>query len=98
MFAYRALRIARNDKTPMPGFDQDEWMEALTVDHLSPKDLMADYKSTRAASMSLFNSFTDEIWMRRGKASGYTFSARALAYIIAGHEQHHLQIIKERYF
>jgi hypothetical protein len=98
VFAYRALRIARNDKTPMPGFDQDEWMEALTVDHLSPKDLMADYKSTRAASMSLFNSFTDEIWMRRGKASGYTFSVRALAYIIAGHEQHHLQIIKERYF
>lgn len=98
VFAYRALRIARNDQTAMPGFDQDEWMAALSVDHLSPADLITDYKSIRTASMSLFNSFTDEMWMRRGTASGYTFSACALAYIVAGHEQHHFQILKERYF
>ena len=82
----------------MPGFDQDEWMAALSVDHLSPADLISEYKSIRAASLSLFKSFTDEMWMRRGTASGYTFSARALAYIVAGHEQHHFQILKERYF
>ena len=98
VFAYRALRIARNDQTAMPGFDQDDWMGEISGSSMSPEQVMDEYSSVRAASLSLLNSFDEEAWLRRGTASDYTFSARALAYIIAGHEQHHIQILKERYF
>lgn len=98
VFAYRALRIARKDQTPLPGFEQDDYVAALNTTELEPAHLINDYVAVRAASLSLFASFNDEMWQRRGIASNYPFSTRALAYIIAGHEQHHFAILKERYF
>ena len=98
VFAYRALRIARGDQTPMEGFEQDDWVRDGLFDHRSLADLMEEFRSVRAATLSLFQNFSDEAWTRTGTANKNTVSVRALAYIIAGHELHHRRILQEKYF
>ena len=98
VFAYRALRIARGDQTPMEGFEQDDWVRDGLFDHRSLADLTEEFRSVRAATFSLFQNFSDEVWMRTGTANNNTVSVRALAYIIAGHELHHRRILREKYF
>ncbi|MEZ4884112.1 MAG: DinB family protein [Chitinophagales bacterium] len=97
IMAYRALRIARNDKTALPEFEQDDFILYCNANERSPESLLAEYMAVRASTISLFLHFDDEMWGRMGTASNYPISARALAYIIAGHEIHHLAIVKERY-
>src|SRR5262249_17388086 len=97
VFAYRALRIARADKTPMPGFDENAWVPAGRFDRRPLPELVADYETVRAASVALFSSFDEESLTRRGTANGQEISVRALAHIIAGHELHHVRLLKERY-
>lgn len=97
IFAYRALRIARNDATPLPGFEQDEYILYMNAESRSPASIMAEYRIVRAGTLELFRHFTPEALQRRGTASNNPISVRALAFLIAGHEQHHLRILRERY-
>lgn len=97
IFQYRALCIARNDKTPLPGFDQDNYVPFSNAANRSKKDLIEEYRSVRDATITLFNSFDDEAINRIGIASGSKMSVRALGFIISGHQAHHVRVLKERY-
>ncbi|NBD23990.1 DinB family protein [Paenibacillus glycinis] len=97
VMSYRMLRIARGDRTPLPGFDQDGYMANSGFDAFPVAQLLADYEAVRAATTGLMRMISPEAWTRTGTASNATMSARALAYVIAGHEQHHLNIIRARY-
>ncbi|MGI8477338.1 MAG: DinB family protein [Thermomicrobiales bacterium] len=90
VFAYRALRFARADATPLPGFDVEAYPVAADCDRRSMADLVAEFTSVRAASLSLLASLESQAWLRRGAADGNVVSVRALAYIMAGHELHHV--------
>lgn len=97
IFVYRALRIARNDVTPLAGYDQDPYVAASGANDRSMESLVNEYMHTRRSTLSFFSSLHGDAWMRRGTANNATVSVRALAYIIAGHELHHLKIINEKY-
>jgi uncharacterized damage-inducible protein DinB len=97
IFAYRLLRIARGDRTPLPGFDQDEYVPAGAFNDRSLSDLAEEYTAVRNATLRLLRGMPEAAWERRGSASGWPVSVRALAWIIAGHELHHTAILRERY-
>lgn len=97
IFAYRALRISRNDSTALAGFEQDDYVPASDAANRSPESLIAEYQAVRQASIHLFQNLTDEMLSRMGMASNNPVSVLALAYMMAGHEIHHLNILKERY-
>ena len=98
IFAYRALRIARADKTPMEGFEQDGYIENANFNDCSLSDLAEEFSLLRRANILFFKNLTDEMWTRTGTASGAAVSVRALAYIMVGHVRHHNNILKTRYF
>lgn len=97
IFAYRALRFARNDPSPLPGFEQDDYVRNAAFGAISLTDLAAEFESLRGASVYMFKSLTAEAWLRSGSANGADVSVRALAHIIAGHELHHVGILRARY-
>lgn len=97
IFAYRALRIARGDQQALPGFEQDDYVSASGANERTLADILAEYDTVRAATLSLLTSFRPEAFDRLGTASGQPVSVRAMAYILAGHEAHHLHILQERY-
>lgn len=97
IFAYRALRIARLDETPLPGFDQDEYVLPSKASSRSFKGLLHEYLAVRIATLELFKSFDDEMLLAIGTASNSSLSVRAAGFIIVGHENHHIEVIKERY-
>lgn len=97
IFAYRALRISRNDRTPIEGFEQDGYIENSDFDKRSLADLTEEFVLNRKANILMFQSLSETAWNRRGTASDCPVSVRALAYIMAGHELHHIKILKERY-
>lgn len=97
VMAYRALRFARNDDTPLPGFDQDEYVANSRHNDFELADLIEEFKLTRQANMYFFKSLNAEEKQRFGLASGNRVTVNALLYIIAGHELHHLLLFKERY-
>jgi hypothetical protein len=97
IFAYRAMRIARGDETPLPGFDENEFVRRARFDDRSYSGLIQELAAVRSATIALFDSLFPEEWTRRGIASDKGVSARALAWIVAGHEKHHVTILKERY-
>ncbi len=97
IFAYRALRIARQDRTPLAGFEQDDYIAPANATQRSMESLLEEYKAVRQGSMSLFKSFNSSTLMQLGEASGCPISVRAIGYILTGHENHHIQIIKARY-
>jgi uncharacterized damage-inducible protein DinB len=97
VFGYRMLRIARGDGTPLPGFEQDEWVPHSCANERAMTNLVMEFATVRASTLALMDSMPAEAWARKGTASGHTISARALAYIAAGHERHHLAIFRERY-
>lgn len=97
IFACRLLRIARGDQTPLPGFDQQTYVEAAGFDRLPIGKLVDSFRATRAATIALVGEIDEEAWLRTGTASGFTVSARALAYIITGHASHHIGILRDRY-
>jgi hypothetical protein len=98
IFAYRALRIARADQTPLSGFEQDDYVSAGAFGERSLADLAAEFALVRGATSALFHSLGEQAWLRRGSANKNEVTVRALAFIIAGHELHHREILKERYF
>lgn len=97
IFTYRALRIARGDKTPMAGMEQDEFMAGANFADRELVDLADEFRHLRAADVKLFESFDDEILDRVGTASGRSFTVRSILYIIAGHAQHHVDVLKKKY-
>ena len=98
IFTYRAMRIARGDQTPLPGFEQDDYVKngGFSERHLA--DLAEEFAAVRIGSIALFRSLNDAAWKRRGMASNKEVSVRALAYMTAGHQLHHQRILEERYF
>jgi hypothetical protein len=97
IFGYRLLRIARGDSTPLEGFEQDGYIENSHANERSFSDLLCEFAELRAANLRLMQSMDEADWQRMGTASGFPVSARALAFIMAGHVGHHLNIVKERY-
>lgn len=97
IFAYRALRIARGDKTPLPGFEQDDYVPNSGAGSRTPASIVDEFEAVRDATIHLFSNLTNEMWERRGTASDAEVTVTALAFIIAGHWEHHLRVIRERY-
>lgn len=97
IFAYRALRFARGDKTPLSGFEQDDYVSSGGFSERTLADLAEEFAEVRAASIALFSSLDAEAWQRRGVANKNEVTVRALAYIVAGHELHHRRILEEKY-
>jgi hypothetical protein len=97
VLSYRLLRIARGDETPLPGFDENAFVTGSNADRRPLVDLASELATVRAASLALVRSLDDEALLRRGTVNNWPLSARALAFIIAGHFQHHMNILRERY-
>lgn len=97
VFTYRALRFARNDQTPLPGFEQDDYVRGAAFGEQQLAELADEFEHVRRASICLFRSLGEDAWLRRGIANEAEVSVRALAYIVAGHAVHHMRVLKERY-
>jgi hypothetical protein len=97
IFSYRAMRIARADATPIEGFDENVYVPGGQFDRRSLADLIAELEAVRRATLALLRGLLPGAWTRTGTANGKTISVRALFYIIAGHERHHLGTLRERY-
>ena len=97
IYAYRALRFARNDFTELPGFEQNDYARFAGANERQLDDLLNELGTVRAATLSLYDGLGEETMRRKGIASGNVMSVRAIAYHIAGHELRHLNIIRERY-
>ena len=97
VFGYRALCISRGDQSPLPGFDEQEYARNSNYDAWKVGDLSELYALVRRANIVFFRNLPAEAWDRRGIANNNPISVRALAYVIAGHERHHLNVLRERY-
>lgn len=97
VFTYRALRFARNDATPLPGFDENAWMPQSGFGARTLRSLLDEQRAVRGASIAFFENLTEEMWSRAGTANNARMSVRAAAFVIAGHELHHQNILRERY-
>lgn len=97
VMSYRALRVARGDAADLPGFDQDVFAGNAPHDERPLAELLDEYTLVRGATLALLRPLGEAAWKRAGVVSGHTLSARALAYIIAGHELAHAEILRERY-
>ena len=97
VFAYRALRFARKDVTPLPGFEENEFASVAEGYKRSIRDLLTELAVVREATLCLFKTFSDETLLLKGIASEREMSVRALGFIIIGHQNHHQRIFEERY-
>ncbi|PWH82892.1 DinB family protein [Algibacter marinivivus] len=97
VFMYRCFRIARHDSAPLVGYEQDDYIEPSKADDKSINDLLEEYKIGRKSFIILLKSINDADLMFTGHASGSPLSARAAAFIILGHEIHHMEVIKTLY-
>lgn len=97
IFCNRALRIARGEQTPLPGFEENAYVAASGANERSGESLLEEMQAVRQATLTLLHGLPTPAWMRTGTANEGPMSVRALAYIIAGHALHHQQILKERY-
>ena len=97
MFAYRVFRISRGDKTPIEGFEQDGYIENAHSNDRSFPELLEEFNLLRRANVLFFKNLTDEDWTRIGTANNIEISVRALAFIMAGHIRHHIDVLKTRY-
>jgi hypothetical protein len=97
VMTYRAMTIARGDATPLPGFEENDWARVADADRRDWLDLADELEAVRAATIAFFRGLDDEATARRGSANGAAVTVRALAFIIAGHERHHVSILRERY-
>ena len=97
VFAFRLLWFARASGSELPGFDENAWVPNSSAEERTLADLAAEFAATRRATIAMIKPLQDEAMMRRGKANGKEISARALAWIIAGHAAHHGKVLKERY-
>lgn len=98
IMSYRALRIARADATPLPGFDENAFVANGGFANRVLRELAEDFAAVRQATLSLLRSLDESAWLRRGSANNQEVTVRALAYIISGHELHHRRLLEEKYF
>ena len=97
IFTYRALRIGRNDKTPLPGYEQDDYVASANFNGRSLSGLLEEFAAVRNSTVQLFKHFTDKEWERRGTANQVEMTALSLGYVVAGHELHHMDVVRKRY-
>ena len=97
VMSYRALRFSRNDKSALPGFDEDTWVLNSGFATRTLADLVEEFQVVRASTIHFAKHLSPEALARRGSANGQEVSVRALLYIIAGHERHHTELLRERY-
>ena len=97
IFSYRALCFARNDQTPLPGYEQEDYVRNTDFDSRNLADMAEEFATVRRATIQLFRPLNETEWLRHGKANENDVSVRALAYIIAGHELHHMEVLRSRY-
>ena len=97
MFSVRSMAFAREDRSHFPSFDENAYAAASGADRRSLRNLTDELSAVRASTLALLHSFDDETWDRRGMASGFEFTVRSLAWIIAGHSRHHRRVVVERY-
>ena len=97
IFAYRALRFARNDKTALASFEENDYVDEANAGKRSIQDLLTELAVVRQATLSLFKSFSEEELLRIGTASNNPMSVRALGFVIIGHQNHHQRVFEERY-
>ncbi|MFC6877978.1 DinB family protein [Flavobacterium myungsuense] len=97
IFSYRALRISRNDQTPLPDFEENSYVEQTNANARSIQGLLTEMAAVREATLLLFKSFTHEQLQLIGTASDNLISVRAIGFIMIGHQKHHQRIFKERY-
>lgn len=97
IFSYRALRFGRGDTTVLPGFDQDAFVFGANYSEVSFTDIVAEYDAVRNGTVWLYKNLPREAWNRRGTANKNEISVRAIAYVTAGHQIHHMTILRERY-
>lgn len=98
VFAYRLLRAARNDRTPLPGFDENEFVDNAFFDGQAFAALLAQFQAVRSANNLLIGSLTEEEWDCIAVVNGYEGTALSWACVIAGHAEHHIRVLEERYF
>ncbi|MGQ7947674.1 DinB family protein [Flavobacterium sp. WC2509] len=97
IFSYRALRISRNDKTPLPGFDENFYVDNTNAKNRSIQDLLTEFSAVRHSDIIMFKSFSEEQLARIGIASDHEISVRAIGFLIIGHMKHHQKVFGERY-
>lgn len=97
LFTLRALWFARGAREPQPGMDQDGWAAAAGADSRTLDDLLDEYRAVRASTLHLFRGLDADAWTRRGTANGVEIPVSAYPFILAGHERHHLDVLRERY-
>ena len=98
IMAYRLLRVARHDTTPLPGYEHDDYIAYSFANKRSKASILAEYRSVRAATLTLLESLDERVAGYAGTASNHRITVTALAHFIAGHELHHLAILRERYW
>ena len=97
VFTYRALTFARGDRNALPGFEENEWADTSNADRRTLAQLLDEFAAVRAATVALFRGFGEAELARQGTASGQRVTPRGLLYVVAGHERHHVRILRERY-
>jgi uncharacterized damage-inducible protein DinB len=97
IFAARALSFSRGETQPLPGFEQDDYVARGEFDARPLKSILGEYESLRLANLAFFQSFNDAMLLRAGTANGTPFTVRSVLFVLAGHELHHLKVIRERY-
>lgn len=97
IFAYRALRFSRNDKTELAGFDENQYAANCEANQRHLKDLLMEFSLVRHTTLALFKSFSEEVLLRNGIANGFSSTVRALGFVIIAHQEHHKKIFRERY-
>ncbi|MCA9728906.1 MAG: DinB family protein [Candidatus Eisenbacteria bacterium] len=97
VFGYRAFRFGRGDATPLPGFDENSYVEQSSFHHCSLGDLVREFSLLRESNLAALRALDESGWYRIGSANGSPMSVRALAHIMVGHPRHHLQVLRDRY-
>jgi uncharacterized damage-inducible protein DinB len=97
IFAYRLLRFARNDSTELPGFEQDHFVKHSFANSRTIQNILEEFESVRWSTITLIDSLADEVLLNEGVCNGYKSNVRSLAYHLAGHELHHINVIRDKY-
>lgn len=97
IFAYRLLCIGRGDRTPFPGFEQDDYMACAAFHERPLRDLIDEFEAVRQGTLCLVSGLPANAWLRRGTVDGYSVTTRGIAFQLAGHERHHASILREKY-
>ena len=97
VFAYRALCIARGEEKTLPGFEHIDYVNAANSNNRELVDLIEEFRKVREANLSLFKSFSEDIFKKRGNVDDYNITVNAILYLFAGHTNHHINILKEKY-